>query len=95
MELEDERNESLREVANWLGEGVVISDNEDNNEVVRTHGDCTITKKYSHIDLIIMIDGMDGERGSVVAGGRGYFLKGEQIEYGVEVAFLNVSNRYI
>lgn len=33
-------------------------------------------KKYSHVDLIVMIDGFDGERGSAVAGGRGYFLKG-------------------
>lgn len=76
VELEEQRNECLREVANWLGDGVPISDNEDNNEVMRTHGDCTVTKKYSHVDLIVMIDGMDGERGTVVAGGRGYFLKG-------------------
>ncbi|XP_022649289.1 probable serine--tRNA ligase, cytoplasmic [Varroa jacobsoni] len=79
VELEEERNENLREVANWLGEGVVISDNEDNNEVIRTYGNCTVTKKYSHVDLIVMIDGMDGERGTVVAGGRGYFLKGPAV----------------
>ncbi|OQR74509.1 putative serine--tRNA ligase [Tropilaelaps mercedesae] len=79
VELEEERNENLREVANWLGEGVPISDNEDNNEVVRMHGDCTVTKKYSHVDLIVMIDGIDGERGTVVAGGRGYFLKGPAV----------------
>lgn len=76
VELETERNENLREVANWLGKDVVISDNEDNNAVIRTYGDCTTTKKYSHVDLIVMIDGMDGDRGTVVAGGRGYFLKG-------------------
>lgn len=29
---------------------------------------------YSHVDLIHMIDGMDGERGAVVSGGRGYYL---------------------
>lgn len=32
-------------------------------------------KKYSHVDLVVMIDGFDGERGAVVAGSRGYFLK--------------------
>ena len=31
-------------------------------------------KKYSHVDLIHMIGGMDGERGAVTAGGRGYYL---------------------
>ena len=28
------------------------------------------------VDLVVMVDGFDGERGTVVAGGRGYFLKG-------------------
>lgn len=27
------------------------------------------------IDLCVMIDGFDGDRGTSVAGGRGYFLK--------------------
>lgn len=40
----------------------------------KTFGDCTLRKTYSHVDLIHMIDGMDGERGAVVAGGRGYYL---------------------
>ena len=41
----------------------------------RTSGDITTSKKYSHVDLIHMIDGVDTERGSSVAGGRGYYLK--------------------
>ncbi len=41
----------------------------------RTWGDCTVQKKYSHVDLVVMIDGFDGERGAIVAGSRGYFLK--------------------
>lgn len=36
-------------------------------------------KKYSHVDLIHMIDGMDGERGTAVSGGRGYFLTGPAV----------------
>ena len=32
-------------------------------------------KKYSHFDLMYMIDGYDGERGAQVAGSRGYFMK--------------------
>ncbi|KAG1690294.1 Serine--tRNA ligase, cytoplasmic [Nymphon striatum] len=46
----------------------------DDNETLRTFGDISCRKKYSHVDLIQMIDGMDGERGAVVAGGRGYYL---------------------
>ena len=30
----------------------------------------------SHVDLVQMVDGVDLERGSKVAGNRGYFLKG-------------------
>ena len=48
---------------------------QDENGVEKIHGDCETPKKYSHVDLIIMIDGMDDTRGSVVAGGRGYYLK--------------------
>jgi len=48
---------------------------QDDNGVERTWGDVETKKKYSHIDLIHMIDGADGERGSVTAGGRGYYLK--------------------
>lgn len=36
-------------------------------------------KKYSHVDLIHMIDGMDGERGTAISGGRGYFLTGPAV----------------
>ena len=43
--------------------------------MVRTWGDVETKKKFSHIDLIHMIDGFDGERGAVTAGGRGYYLK--------------------
>ena len=48
---------------------------QDDNGIVRTWGDVETKKRYSHIDLIHMVDGFDGERGSVTAGGRGYYLK--------------------
>lgn len=73
------RNNALREVGNHLHESCVISDDEDNNKVERTFGDCESRKKYSHVDLIVMIDGMNGEKGTVVAGGRGYFLTGAAV----------------
>lgn len=48
---------------------------QDENRVERTWGDSTIRKKYSHVDLTYMVDGVDTERGASVAGSRGYFLK--------------------
>lgn len=54
---ETERNNALREIGNHLHETVPISNDEDENKVERTFGDCEIRKKYSHVDLICMIDG--------------------------------------
>ncbi|CAN8005280.1 unnamed protein product [Ixodes pacificus] len=68
------RNDALREMGNWLHESCVVSNDEEENAVIKTHGDVVTRKKYSHVDLIVMIDGMDGDRGSVTAGGRGYYL---------------------
>lgn len=76
---EQQRNTSLREVGNHLHESVPLSNDEDENKVERTFGDCTVSKKYSHVDLIHMIDGMNGDRGAVVSGGRGYFLTGAAV----------------
>lgn len=76
---EKDRNFALKEIGNLLHESVPVDDNEDNNVVERTYGDCTLKKKYSHVDLICMIDGMDGERGTTVSGGRGYYLTGPTV----------------
>ncbi|CAG9865016.1 unnamed protein product [Phyllotreta striolata] len=76
---EKERNEALKEIGNLLHESVPVDDDEDHNKVERTFGDCTIRKKYSHVDLIVMIDGMDGDRGAAVSGGRGYYLTGPAV----------------
>nr|XP_006820952.1 PREDICTED: serine--tRNA ligase, cytoplasmic [Saccoglossus kowalevskii] len=79
LEFEKVRNENLKEIGNMLHESVPISNDEDENEIVRTFGELDVRKKYSHVDLIHMIDGMEGERGAVVSGSRGYFLKGAVI----------------
>jgi len=78
-ELESTRNTALREVGNHLHPSVPVSDNEDENKVERTFGDCSVKGKYSHVDLIQMIDGMNGDKGAVVSGGRGYFLTGPAV----------------
>ncbi|XP_048781952.1 serine--tRNA ligase, cytoplasmic isoform X1 [Lagopus muta] len=77
VRLEAERFESLREIGNLLHPSVPISNDEDaDNKVERIWGDCSCRKKYSHVDLVVMVDGYEGEKGAVVAGSRGYFLKG-------------------
>lgn len=78
-ELEVARNTALREVGNHLHPSVPVSDNEDENKVERTFGDCGLKGKYSHVDLIVMIDGMNGDKGATVSGGRGYFLTGPAV----------------
>jgi len=76
---ESERDSLLKTIGNVLHPSVPVHNDEDFNEVVRTNGDCTVRKKYSHVDLIVMIDGVDGDRGAVTAGGRGYYLKGPAV----------------
>jgi len=76
-QLLEERDAALGHIGNQLGPDVPISNDEDaDNAVVRMVGDVKQEKKYSHVDLIHMVDGVDLERGSKVAGNRGYFLKG-------------------
>ncbi|XP_059477217.1 serine--tRNA ligase, cytoplasmic isoform X2 [Neocloeon triangulifer] len=91
IETEKTRNNALREIGNITHPTVPISNNEDENKIERTFGDCEVRKKYSHVDLIHMIDGMDGERGAVVAGGRGYYLCGPAVF--LEQALIQLSLR--
>lgn len=71
------RDSARREIANWTHDSVPVGADEDEfNITERTSGDCKSTKKFSHVDLVVMVDGFDSEAGTVVAGNRGYFLKG-------------------
>ncbi len=48
---------------------------QDNNGIERLVGDCTSRKKYSHIDLLHMINGVETEKATIAAGNRCYYLK--------------------
>lgn len=87
--VEQERNEALKEMGNILHPSVPVTDNEDFNRVERTNGDCEVRKKYSHVDLVELIDGYDGNRGAVVAGSRGYYTKGPIVF--LEQAIINLA----
>lgn len=92
-ETEKERNDGLREMGNHLHSTCHVSNNEDENVVERTFGDCVTRKKYSHVDLIHMVEGMDAERGTVTAGGRGYYLLGPMVF--LEQALIQLSLRML
>ncbi|VDM95520.1 unnamed protein product [Thelazia callipaeda] len=86
---ETSRNQTLAQIGNIVHPSVPVSNDENNNRVERVFGDIETKKKYSHIDLSIMIDGFDGDRGTSVAGGRGYFLKGPLVF--LEQAVINLA----
>ncbi|XP_050294885.1 serine--tRNA ligase, cytoplasmic isoform X2 [Anthonomus grandis grandis] len=79
LSTEKTRNNALKEIGNLLHDSVPVDDDEDHNKVERTFGDCQLKKKYSHVDLICMIDGVDTDRGTTVSGGRGYYLSGPAV----------------
>lgn len=67
-----------RQIGNFLHETVPKFEKEEDNVIERTIGPVgeEFRRKFSHVDLIVMIDGVDHERGVTVSGNRGYFLKG-------------------
>merc|ERR1712002_746582 len=79
-DLENKRDDVLKEMSNWLHPSVPISNDEDaDNRTERTWGDITLRTKYSHFDLIQMIGGVDMERGTVTSGNRAYYLMGPAV----------------
>ncbi len=79
-------------IGNILHDTVPISNNEDDNVVIRTFGE-TDTKKYNHIELIEKLGIADTKRGVKVVGNRGYFLK----NFGVKLnqALINYSISFL
>jgi seryl-tRNA synthetase len=71
----------LNEVGNIVDESVLADTNEDNNIVVRTWGDVNDIKidgtlgHMNHHHLMRCLGMYDPERGSKIAGHRGYFFK--------------------
>jgi seryl-tRNA synthetase len=76
-EIKSQLDKELSKIPNEVDPAVPVSNNEDDNAVVATWGECT-TKEglLHHHELLHMIDGYEAERGVNVAGHRAYFLKG-------------------
>ncbi|KAF7050200.1 hypothetical protein CFC21_058591 [Triticum aestivum] len=67
-------------IGNLVHESVPISGDEANNAIVRTWGERRLEENLkNHVDLCIMLDIASLDKGADVAGGRGFFLKGNGV----------------
>lgn len=101
-ELEEERDAAVAPIGNLVHSSVPISDDEANNVIVRAIGELRMPKEladgsketlYNHVDLVQLLGIAELERGTAVAGSRGYYLKNEGvllnqalINYGIQFA---------
>ncbi|KAM4055972.1 tRNA synthetase class II core domain-containing protein [Hirsutella rhossiliensis] len=69
----------LRTIGNIVHDSVPVSDNEDNNDILRKWApeDVAVEKRdvLSHHEVLFRLDGYDPDRGVKVVGHRGYFLR--------------------
>jgi len=76
----DERNlnSKMRQAGNFVHPSVPISNNEEENVVVKSWGKCRAAsgRKLHHHQLLHMLDGYESARAVKVAGHRAYFLRG-------------------
>eukprot|EP00761_Pharyngomonas_kirbyi_P008593 gb/GECH01008605.1/.p1 GENE.gb/GECH01008605.1/~~gb/GECH01008605.1/.p1 ORF type:complete len:467 (+),score=89.74 gb/GECH01008605.1/:1-1401(+) len=73
--LEEQRSQALLKIGNLVHEDVPVSNDEDHNKVLRTHGE-TATAKFNHVSLMEAIQGIDTHRGAETAGSRGFYMQG-------------------
>ncbi|RMZ09031.1 hypothetical protein D0862_03769 [Hortaea werneckii] len=88
----------VKTVGNYVHESVPVSDNEDNNAIIRNWAPqgTNVEKKdcLSHHEVLTRLDGFDPDRGVKIVGHRGYCLTGyglflnlALINYGLEFLF--------
>ncbi|KAF1809881.1 serine-tRNA ligase [Eremomyces bilateralis CBS 781.70] len=84
-------------VGNYVHDSVLVSDNEDNNEIARTWApegfDKAQKPTYSHHDVLWRIGGYDPDRGTKLVGHRGYFLK--DMGYWLNQALINYGMQFL
>lgn len=88
----------VKSVGNYVHESVPVSDNEDNNQQMRTwspDGSKPVTRDcLSHHEVLTRLDGYDPDRGVKIVGHRGYCLTGmglflnlALVQYGLEYLY--------
>ena len=70
------RDAAIVPIGNLVHGSVPVEKDEDHNTVVRTHGEPRQDGKFNHVDLVQMLGIVNLEKGTEVAGGRGYYLLG-------------------
>lgn len=92
--LDKERDEKLNVIGNIVHDSVKVSNNEDDNPIVRTWGDAVAQPKWlHHYDILAKLEGYDSERGVKVSGHRGYFLTG--IGFRLNQALINFGTDFL
>ncbi|KAG6430305.1 hypothetical protein SASPL_108369 [Salvia splendens] len=70
----------LRNIGNLVHDSVPVDNNEDNNAVIRSWGEKRMEPKLKdHVELVERLGIADLKKGANVAGGRGYYLKGDGV----------------
>merc|ERR1712226_1793670 len=59
--------------------GVIAEEGSEKDSLKKSMEHLYPNKPHNHVDLILMLDGVDLDRGAVVSGSRGYFLKGNGV----------------
>ena len=72
---DDEENNIVERI--YLPEKGIVTDSGEIDSMKKSMEHLFTDKPLNHVDLVLMVDGVDLERGAVVAGSRGYFMKGE------------------
>ncbi|WCJ40032.1 Serine--tRNA ligase cytoplasmic [Euphorbia peplus] len=76
----DTLDKKLISVGNLVHDSVPVSNDEANNAIVRTWGEKrSETKLKNHVDLVELLGIADIKKGANVAGGRGFYLKGDGV----------------
>ena len=79
--LKQNRDNEWNKIGNIVHPSVPISNNEDNNLIIKTNGECMLQTDapLHHSQLLSKINGCNLESGSIISGHRGYFLKGDAV----------------
>ncbi|GMH07754.1 hypothetical protein Nepgr_009594 [Nepenthes gracilis] len=73
-------NAKLEVVGNLVHDSVPVSGDEANNAIIRSWGEKRLeTKLKNHVELVELLGVADTKKGADVAGGRGFYLKGDGV----------------